>query len=61
MKALILSAIIAITLVSCNQKNKETENKTTETSTNSNEYMRVPCTQRLQEKKEKNVPNVVWN
>lgn len=37
MKALILSAIIAITLVSCNQKNKETENKTTETSTNSNE------------------------
>ena len=37
MKALILSAIIAITLVSCNQKNKETENNTTETSTSSNE------------------------
>ncbi|HOD10001.1 MAG: DUF3347 domain-containing protein [Flavobacterium sp.] len=37
MKALILSAIIAITVVSCNQKNKETENNTTETSTNSNE------------------------
>ena len=37
MKTLILSAIIAITLVSCNQKNKETENNTTETSTSSNE------------------------
>ena len=37
MKTLILSAIIAITLVSCNQKNKETENTTTEPSTSSNE------------------------
>lgn len=37
MKTLILSAFVAITLVSCNQKNKETENNTTETSTNSNE------------------------
>ncbi|MFC4510232.1 DUF3347 domain-containing protein [Flavobacterium buctense] len=37
MKTLILTAIIAITLVSCNQKNKETENNSTETVTNSNE------------------------
>jgi len=37
MKTLILTAIIAITLVSCNQNNKETENTTTETSTSSNE------------------------
>ncbi len=37
MKSLIITAILAITLISCNKKSNEKENATTETSTNSNE------------------------
>mgnify|MGYP006344682317 CR=1 FL=1 len=39
MKALILTAILAIILVSCNHKNKETENNS---SINSNEKFSCP-------------------
>jgi len=42
MKTLILSAIIAITLVSCNTKTKETENNTTEASATSSELFACP-------------------
>jgi Protein of unknown function (DUF3347)/Heavy metal binding domain len=37
MKTLIITAVLAITLISCNKKNSEKESTTTETSTNSNE------------------------
>ena len=37
MKTLIITAILAITLISCNNKNNEKESSKTETSTNSNE------------------------
>jgi len=52
MKALILTAILAITLVSCNQKNKETENNTTETSANSSELYACPMHPEVQGKKD---------
>jgi len=39
MKTLIITALLAITLVSCNDKAKETEKQTTETSDNSSEKM----------------------
>ncbi|WP_262918668.1 DUF3347 domain-containing protein [Flavobacterium luminosum] len=42
MKTLFLTAILAITIVSCNNKNKETESQTTETSANSNELFSCP-------------------
>lgn len=42
MKTLFLAAILAITLVSCNHKTKETENNTSETSTNSNQMFACP-------------------
>lgn len=42
MKTLFLTAILAITIVSCNNKNKEAESQTTETSANSNELFSCP-------------------
>ncbi|ESU19088.1 hypothetical protein FCR2A7T_25070 [Flavobacterium cauense R2A-7] len=39
MKTLIITALLAITLVSCNDKAKETEKQTTETPVNSSEKM----------------------
>ena len=39
MKTLTITALLALTLVSCNDKAKETEKQTTETSANSSEKM----------------------
>jgi hypothetical protein len=58
MKTLFITALLAITVASCNQKVKESKLQKRQLPTN---YMLVLCILKLLAKKVQNVRNVVWN